>query len=142
MNTELIQIRNDRRRAFLIVAALAGLALVYLFQESLVITLFTNSSVNREVAFVFKKLLRVILNDSLMLLLIHAWFYNPKVSRLAFGLQLVDTLILLPIYLFLKLSMEGDSEISSPLLSQLHRLIVNPTLMILLIPALYFQRMK
>jgi len=47
--------------------------------------------------------------------------------------------ILLPIYFIMKLSLEGDSEISSPLLSQLHRMIVNPLLMIILILGLVYQ---
>jgi hypothetical protein len=59
---------------------------------------------------------------------------------LAVFIQLIDLVVLLPIYLLIKLAMEGDEEISSPLLSQFHRLIVNPTLMILLLPAIYFQR--
>ncbi|MCE2996813.1 MAG: hypothetical protein LW863_14525, partial [Flammeovirgaceae bacterium] len=77
-----------------------------------------------------------------MLLIIHLWFRSASITKLALWIQLVDMLILLPIYLVLKLRIEGDSEISSPLLSQLHRLIVNPTLMILLFPAIYFQRLK
>jgi exosortase F-associated protein len=77
-----------------------------------------------------------------MLLIIHALFRDPSVTRLAWYIQLVDTLILLPIYLIIKLTYEGDTELSIPLLSQLHRLIVNPTLMVLLIPAVYYYRLK
>ena len=75
-----------------------------------------------------------------MLLILWAWFKDPFVTRLAIWIQLIDVFILLPVYLYFKLSMEGISEISMPVLSQLHRLIVNPTLMILLIPAVYFQK--
>jgi exosortase F-associated protein len=92
--------------------------------------------------FVVKRFMRLFINDSFMLLLIYAWFNDKSITQLAWKLQLVDTCILLPLYLVLKLSLEGDSEISSPLLSQFHRLIVNPTLMILLIPGVYFQRMS
>jgi exosortase F-associated protein len=77
-----------------------------------------------------------------MLLFIHSLFRDPSVTRLAWYVQLTDTLILLPVYLFVKLYYEGDAEISMPLLSQLHRLIVNPTLMVLLIPAVYYQRSR
>lgn len=76
----------------------------------------------------------------MMLWMIHLWFQSVKITRLALWVQLIDAVVLLPFYFFLKLSLEGDSEISSPLLSQLHRLIINPTLMILIFPAIYFQR--
>jgi exosortase F-associated protein len=92
------------------------------------------------VHFAFNKTLRVIANDVLMLLLIHLWFQDKSVTKLAIYVQCIDTLLLLPLYLFIKLEFEGTSEISSPLLSQFHRLIVNPTLMILIFPAIYFQR--
>jgi exosortase F-associated protein len=83
-----------------------------------------------------------VINDILMLVVIHLWFRDHKITRIAFLIQVVDTLILLPIYLMVKLAIEGDTEISSPLLSQLHRLIINPTLMILIFPAVYFQRLN
>jgi hypothetical protein len=40
----------------------------------------------------------------------------------------------------IKLGWEGDSEISSPLLSFVHRLIVNPLLMFVLMAGLVLQR--
>lgn len=77
-----------------------------------------------------------------MLIFISAWFKDRRVTKLAIAIQLIDGLILLPTYLAIKLWMEGPSEISAPLLSQFHRIIVNPILMILLIPATYFQRIS
>lgn len=90
--------------------------------------------------FIARKVLRVFLNDLFMLVFIAAWFKDSRVTRLAILIQLVDSLILLPLYLVVKLNVEGPGEISAPLLSQFHRMIINPTLMILLIPAVYFQR--
>jgi exosortase F-associated protein len=125
----------------LMAVAIVGLAFVFLFQRFDVLDLVcANCSFHPYTHFAVKKILRVLLNDSFMLLFIHALFRDPAVTRLAWYVQLVDTLILLPIYLVIKLSYEGDAEISMPLLSQLHRLIVNPTLMVLLIPAVYYQR--
>jgi exosortase F-associated protein len=92
--------------------------------------------------FITRKVLRVFCNDLFMLIFIAAWFKDRRVTRLAIAIQVIDGLILLPIYLTIKLSMEGTSEISAPLLSQFHRIIINPTLMILLIPAVYFQRIS
>lgn len=86
--------------------------------------------------------MRVVVNDISLLLIIHVWFGTTQITKLALNVLLIDTLVLLPLYLILKLSLEGDSEISSPLLSQLHRVIVNPTLMILIIPGVYFHRLK
>lgn len=126
----------------MIAAAIGGLAFIFLFQSIDVLSFCRSCSFHPYTHFVVKKSLRVILNDTCMLLLIHALFRDPAVTRLAWYIQLVDTLILLPLYLFVKLYFEGDSEISSPLLSQLHRLIVNPTLMVLLIPAVYYQRSR
>ncbi len=121
--------------------AIVGLALVYLFQRVELLDLFCpQCTFHPYTHFVVRKVWRVLLNDTFMLLFIHALFRDRSVTRLAWYIQLVDTLILLPAYLVLKLGIEGDGEISMPLLSQLHRLIVNPTLMVLLIPAVFYQR--
>lgn len=122
--------------------AVCGIALVFLFQSVDVLDLCSSCSFHPYTHFVVRKTIRVALNDSFMLLFIHALFRDASVTRLAWYVQLVDTLVLLPVYLLIKLSYEGDAEISMPLLSQLHRLIVNPTLMVLLIPAVYYQRIR
>jgi exosortase F-associated protein len=122
--------------------ALAGLGVVFLFQEVDVVHSVFHFQAHPYIHFAAKKTVRLVMNDSLMLLFIYAWFNETKVTQTAWRLQLVDTFFLLPLYLVLKLSLEGDSELSSPLLSQLHRLIVNPTIMILLIPAVYYQRIR
>jgi exosortase F-associated protein len=129
-------------RILLIFAGIGGLALIYVFQDYLDPALYLGDFVNPTVAFIIKKSSRLILNDTCMLLIIAAWFSDPGITRTALWVQAFDTFVLLPFYLVLKLSLEGTSEISTPLLSQLHRLIVNPTLMILYIPAIYYQRLK
>lgn len=120
-----------------IAVAIAGVILTYLFQD---FSFLSTWPIAENTQFVLRKIFRVFLNDLFMLLFIAAWFKEWRFTRLAIAIQLVDGLILLPIYLVFKLSLEGSSEISLPLLSQFHRLIVNPTLMILLIPAVYFQK--
>src|SRR5690349_12834848 len=114
-------------RSFWLGLSVAGLAGVFLFQHVDVVALFCDCSVHPNVHFAVRKFVRVLLNDSFMLLFIHAWFYESRITKIAWYIQLIDTLVLFPLYLLLKLSMEGHSEISSPLLSQFHRLIVNPT---------------
>ena len=120
----------------MISSGLAIIVLTYLFQEQLD---FGFADVSEVKGFVIRKTLRVLLNDAGMILIIIGLFNKPAVTRLALGIQIIDALVLLPLYFVVKLSWEGTSEISSPLLSQFHRLIVNPTLMLLLIPAVYFQ---
>lgn len=133
----------EKRVRFLLMAiAVCGIALVFLFQSVDVLDLCSSCRFHPYTHFVVRKTIRVALNDSFMLLFIHALFRDASVTRLAWYVQLVDTLVLLPVYLLIKLSYEGDAEISMPLLSQLHRLIVNPTLMVLLIPAVYYQRIR
>jgi exosortase F-associated protein len=130
---------KSRVRIVLMVIALAGLMIVFLFQQVDILR-WLDIQTHPYIHFSVKKTWRLILNDTFMLLVIHAWFYNRSVTQFAWKLQMLDTLLLLPLYLFLKLTLEGDSELSSPLLSQLHRLIINPVLMILVIPAVYVQQ--
>lgn len=125
----------------LVVVGITGLAAVYLFQQASFFSELVDTTKNPFLAFSVNRALRLFLNDVFMLSFLIGWFQSRSVLHLAFAIQLVDFLVLLPIYLLVKLNLEGDIEISSPLLSQFHRLIVNPTLMILLIPAVYFQRL-
>lgn len=129
------------KRMLLIIGGLAGLILVYLFQNVDVARHLFQVENSPNLTFAINRFSRLLLNDIFMLLIIVSWFHDRSVTRLAISIQLIDMFILLPLYLVLKLRWEGDAEISSPLLSQFHRLIVNPTLMILLFPAVYFQRM-
>lgn len=142
MINQVVEILKQPKRLLLLVLSITGLALIYLLQESLTLSALLTIQLADNVEFVFKKLIRVTLNDLCMLLFLYAWFNNRSIIKLGLWVQAADTFILLPIYLLIKLSVEGTSEISTPLLSQWHRLIVNPTLMLLLIPAIYYQRFK
>ena len=90
--------------------------------------------------FAFNRALRMVSNDTACLVLISVWFRDRRYTRLAGYLFLIEVFLILPVYLWVKLSLEGDSEISSPILSQVHRLIVIPMLMILLMVAFVYQR--
>ena len=116
------------------------LASIFLFQPFDFFSSIISKSENPNIYFSLSRTLRLVLNDASMLILLAGWFNSRQVIKLAIAIQLIDLFILLPLYLLLKLWLEGDQEISSPLLSQSHRLIVTPTLMILLIPAVYFQQ--
>ncbi len=123
-------------------AGVCLLAAVYIFQRINLIgpegVVYTTASPG--LVFVANRVVRLILNDFACFLLIYALFKESKYVKIAFLVFLVELLVILPVYLLLKLSLEGDSEISSPLLSLIHRLIVNPTLMFLLIAGFVYQK--
>ncbi len=125
-------------RALLLTGGIALLAAVYILQRHIRLSGFEGMHPN--VIFGVNRTVRLILNDLACFLIILAIFRETKYLKVAFGVFLVELLIILPVYLTLKLTLEGDSEISSPLLSQIHRLIVNPTLMILLMIGFFYQR--
>lgn len=120
--------------------AILGLVLVFILQHTDFLHIVSRSSFKPELHFIVNRTVRIFLNDTFMLLLLYALFADKSIIKLALVIQAIDVLILFPLYLLFKLPAEGASEISSPLLSQFHRLIVNPTLMILLIPAIYYQK--
>ena len=121
--------------------SLFGLLLVYAFQQiNYAEILPSELAHNRSIVFIFNRLTRLVINDLLCILLIYSLFQDRRFVRLSFCVFLVELLFILPIYLFIKLSLEGDSEISSPLLSTIHRMVVNPLLMIVLIGGFYYQR--
>ena len=93
-------------------------------------------------AFVVNKLIRFLINDAICIFFIYLFFKERKYLSVAFFIFSIELLIILPLYFWIKLSTEGDSELSSPLLSQIHRLIINPTLMILLIVSFLFQKSR
>lgn len=96
----------------------------------------------RYLPFIVNKTLRLVVNDLACLLLILAFFQRKEYVQISFYVFLFELLLLLPGYFYLKLLWEGDSEISSPLFSQWHRLIVNPMLMILLMIGFLYQKYR
>jgi exosortase F-associated protein len=138
------QKRQRRFSVLWIGMCLLALAFIYVFQRfdytSFVAGLFGIKEVYPNVVFIVNRTLRLIANDALCFLLIFFLFEERKYLRVAFLVFCFELFLMLPLYLIVKLSVEGNSEISSPLLSQIHRLIVNPMLMLLLMVAFYYQR--
>jgi exosortase F-associated protein len=130
---------NGLLNKFLLATSIIGIVITFLLQD---FSFLEQWNLTDQQEFVTRKILRVTLNDLFMLIFMAAWFKDHRVTKLAVAIQLFDSLVLLPIYLAVKLSLEGPTEISAPLLSQFHRLIINPTLMILLIPGIYFQQLS
>ena len=128
------------KRIFFVLISLTGLSLIYFFQNFNYLQFLTGSTeFHPNFIFSINRISRFILNDLLAILLIWAIFYERKYVLVAFIIQAFGLFIIMPIYLIIKLSLEGDSEISSPLLSFLHRLIIHPFLILLLIPAFLLQ---
>jgi len=125
----------------LLLLALVMLGGVYLFQRVNFLALISgNDAFHPYVYFIFNKTIRLVGNDMACMLMIYVFFRERKYLQVSFYFFLLELLLILPLYFWIKLSMEGDSEISSPLLSQVHRIIVNPILMILLMIAFWYQR--
>jgi exosortase F-associated protein len=128
-------------RIFICFLGLSGIVLVFVFQQSDILLLVTGKLYSANQHFTINRIARIFFNDAFMLVFLYGLFANKQVLRLAVIIQIIDLFVLLPLYLIIKLQMEGESEISSPFLSQFHRIIVNPTLMILLIPAIFYQKL-
>jgi exosortase F-associated protein len=127
-----------------ILISLLLLSCVYVLQHfdylNTFLSLFGTSPATPVTTFIINKTFRLILNDFLCFGLIYSLFGERKYIRIAFFVFCFELFIILPVYFVFKLALEGTSEISSPLLSQIHRLVVNPMLMLILIIGFYFQR--
>ncbi|MBI3217904.1 MAG: exosortase F system-associated protein [Bacteroidetes bacterium] len=115
--------------------AVGGLLLLFIFQKvNFASHFFSFTSTG---AFVFNRSLRFIINDSLSILLIYAIFQERKYVIFACWVQVAGFLFLLCPYFILRIYWP---EYNGPMLNFLHRVIINPTLMLLLIPALLHQK--
>ncbi len=135
---------NSRKLA--IAFAFIGLALVYVGQKKLFYDPFldfiynpvTDNYPNLETTkYVFSKLFRFLLNDSLAILIIYGFFGPGKYVKFAAYILLFGLVVLLPLYLVLVIFFYPETYLY---LNHLHRLVLNPVLMMLLIPAFYSQK--
>lgn len=131
---------SRQSRAFLIGASLLGLVVIYVFQQANYFYFFFSGVFSANTVFIFNRTFRLVANDLLCVVLISVLFEKKEYVRVAFLLFAFELVIVMPLYFWIKLTLEGDSEISSPLLSQVHRLIVNPMLMVILIAGFYYQK--
>jgi exosortase F-associated protein len=132
------------KRYILTGLAIGSLITLYLLQRTnyaeIFYAIFNAETPSPNAQFIINRTLRYIFNDLSVILLLYALFQNKTLIKVAFGLQIFGLFIILPLYFYFKLTLEGPSEISSPLLSFIHRIVVNPILMLLLIPAFYYQK--
>lgn len=123
--------------------AILGWVLVYIFQE------FDYSRLEMRPAqyaegnipegeswrFVINKSIRFLLNDLLSLLFIHGLFQKRNYFIVALLVMSFGMLILLPSYLILAIAFK---ESAFHLLTFLHRITMNPWLMLMLVPAFFY----
>lgn len=88
------------------------------------------------VQFLVNRSIRFFLNDALTIILLYAIFYNRKSVLFAIYVQLAGTILLFVPYCLLKVAFP---IYDGPLISFLHRLVINPVILLLLIPALYLR---
>lgn len=135
---------HNWRVGLVLIIGLLGLASVYVFQRTnyalFLLQAIAISNPGENLVFCVSKTLRLVANDLICFGVIFAIFREKNARQVALAVFLAELFIILPIYLVIKLNLEGPSEISSPLLSFIHRLIVNPTLMVLTGIALAYQR--
>lgn len=134
------------KRIALVLLALFGLAFFYTLQDfDFVDFKFRYNQgfggmleEGKEINFVISRLVRFIANDLLCILLIYALFNNKRYVVFGFYMQLFGLLVLFPIYIYLTLNADTYADYS--IVVPLYRLVMNPILMVLLIPAFYFQQ--
>jgi len=120
-------------RMMLGIVAMAGLVSVYVFQDAGWVRALR--PVDPSAAFLAGKVARFLLNDAFALLLIWCLFPTRGHLYTAALVQLAGMVFFLFPYLYLKVGAEASD---GPLVSFLHRLVLNPTLLLLMIPAFYF----
>ncbi len=115
-------------------SSVAGLLLLFLFQR---INLAAMLHLDDTTAmFIFNKTFRFVVNDVLMIGIIFSLFAQKRFILFALAVQVIGIVFVLIPYFVLKLYFHTGN---GPLVSFLHRLILNPTLMALLIPAFWLQ---
>jgi exosortase F-associated protein len=122
----------------LFVAGTLGLVVIFLFQKTDLATIL-HPEIGANGRFIINRIIRFLLNDIFALLIIYALFYERKYLVFSLWVQGAGVFLFLLPYLYLRLR---HPEYNGPLISHLHRIILNPTLLLLLIPGFYFQKAK
>jgi len=120
------------------IVCVLGLLLVFVFQGTDVAGKLNLAEVNIQ-RFLINRSIRFLLNDVLAIGLIYALFGERRYVIFSIWVQVAGMVLFLFPYFILKLYYPSYN---GPLLSFLHRLILNPTLLLLLIPTFYYQRLS
>lgn len=124
-------------RWMLFFISLFGLVSVYLFQR---IDVASVLGIKAEMwNFITNRSVRFLLNDLFGILLIYALFQERRFVLFALFVQAFGLIFILIPYFFIRFTF---GELNGPLISFLHRLVMNPMLVLLLIPAFYYQKIS
>ncbi len=118
------------------IVCVTGLVMIYLFQKTYAAALIPKDFSALE-QFLINRSIRFVANDICMIGLIWALFPERKYVVFAIWVQLAGLVFFLIPYFILKIYFPAYN---GPLISYLHRLVLNPTLLLLLIPAYYYQK--
>jgi exosortase F-associated protein len=123
-------------RIFIGIFCVVGLVGVFLFQRVDIASSLgiASASINK---FLINRSIRFLANDALAIGLIYALFKERKYVVFAVYVQVAGMVLFLFPYFLLKIYFP---RYNGPLISFLHRLVLNPTLLMLLIPAFYYQK--
>jgi exosortase F-associated protein len=123
-------------RIFVGIFSVIGLMAVFLFQRVDIAggLGIASEPINK---FLINRSIRFLVNDALAIGLIYALFSERKYVMFAVYVQVAGMVLFLFPYFLLKIYFPGYN---GPLISFLHRLVLNPTLLMLLIPAFYYQK--
>jgi len=142
-----LESRSEMRLITLVIGIL-GLAAMYLFKGELFYDpwedfvpqlLAPYPDIDNTWLYIGGKYLRFFINDFCMFLIVYTLFPLSSTMRLGIIVFLFGALLLLPVYLILALN-PGDFTVHY--IPHLHRITMNPVLMLLLIPAIYLQRRR
>ncbi len=125
---------NRATRILLALISLSGLLAFFVFQDIGLIDPLLPEDLN--LRFIVVKSLRFVVNDLLALGLVMAFFPGRGYFLVTVLVQLFGLVFVLIPYLILKVHFGLDN---GPLVSFLHRLVLNPVLVLLLLPAFYLQ---
>jgi exosortase F-associated protein len=120
------------------VLAVAGLLVLFVFQKTDVMGAIFQVQEPR-LNFIGNRSIRFVLNDILAIALLYALFAERKYVVFALWVQLFGFLFLLVPYFFIRFNFPAYN---GPLINFLHRIILNPILILLLIPAFYSQQKR
>ncbi len=125
-----------RWRLIIGILSVSGMVAVFLFQRIDVASMLGVGG-PPIYKFLINRTIRFLLNDAFAIGLIYALFEKKKYIIFSLYVQLVGVVLFLIPYFILKVYLP---TYNGPMISFLHRLILNPTLLLLLIPAFYYQR--
>lgn len=116
--------------------SVGGMVCVFLFQRIDVASLLGigEPAIFR---FLINRTIRFLMNDAFAIGLIYALFQERKYVIFSLYVQLAGIVLFLIPYFILKIYFPAYN---GPMISFLHRLVLNPTLLMLLIPAFYYQK--